>query len=103
MKAKILVVPGDGIGPEVTREAAAVLGVVCGKDLELDEETIGGAAIDAHGVAIQPHVVEKAKAADAILLGAVGGPKWDDPRATVRPEQALFALRQGLRLFPALR
>ena len=103
MKAKILVVPGDGIGPEVTREAAAVLELVCDGAIELDEESIGGASIDAHGVAIQPHVLDKAKAADAILLGAVGGPKWDDPRATVRPEQALFALRKGLGLFANLR
>ena len=103
MKAKILVVPGDGIGPEVTRQAVAVLDRVCGATLEASEEMIGGAAIDAHGIAIQPHVLEKAKAADAILLGAVGGPKWDDPRSKVRPEQALFALRKGLGLFANLR
>ena len=103
MKAKILVVPGDGIGPEVTGQAVKVLDRVCGGTLDVSEEMIGGAAIDAHGVAIQPHVLEKAKAADAILLGAVGGPKWDDPRAKIRPEQALFALRKGLGLFANLR
>jgi 3-isopropylmalate dehydrogenase len=103
MKAKILVVPGDGIGPEVTREAVSVLELVCGSTIELAEELIGGAAIDRHGVAIEPRVLEVAKAADAILLGAVGGPKWDDPRASVRPEQALFALRRGLGLFANLR
>jgi 3-isopropylmalate dehydrogenase len=103
MKASILVVPGDGIGPEVIREAVSVLELVCGNAVELAEELIGGAAIDRHGVAIEPRVLDAAKAADAILLGAVGGPKWDDPRASVRPEQALFALRRGLGLFANLR
>jgi 3-isopropylmalate dehydrogenase len=105
VRARILVLGGDGIGPEVTRQAAEVLGRACGRGvaLEIDEATIGGASIDAHGVAIRPEVLEKAKSADAILLGAVGGPKWDDPKALVRPEQALFALRKGLGLFANLR
>jgi 3-isopropylmalate dehydrogenase len=105
LKASILVLPGDGIGQEVTRQAVDVLRAVSrdGFDVELDEALIGGAAIDAEGVAIRPDVLERAKAADAILLGAVGGPKWDDPRASVRPEQALFALRKGLGLFANLR
>ena len=64
---------------------------------------VGGAAIDAYGVAIRPEDVDACGAADAILLGAVGGPKWSDPAATVRPEQALFALRGGLGLFANLR
>ena len=105
IKPRILVLPGDGIGPEVTRQAVDALLAVAGNGFEpeLAEEAIGGASIDAHGVAIRPGVLDKARAADAVLLGAVGGPKWDDPRATVRPEQALFALRKGLGLFANLR
>jgi 3-isopropylmalate dehydrogenase len=105
IKPGILVLPGDGIGPEVTRQAVGALLAVAGNGFkpELAEEAIGGASIDAHGVAIRSGVLDKARAADAILLGAVGGPKWDDPRATVRPEQALFALRKGLGLFANLR
>jgi 3-isopropylmalate dehydrogenase len=105
LKASILVLPGDGIGQEVTEQAVEALLAVCGGEfaVALDEGVVGGASIDAHGVAMRPDVLEKAKAADAILLGAVGGPKWDDPRATVRPEQALFALRRVLGLFANLR
>jgi 3-isopropylmalate dehydrogenase len=102
-RAKILVLPGDGIGPEVTRQAVDVLSRVAGDRLEIREGLVGGASIDRHGVAARPDVLEEAKSADAILLGAVGGPKWDDPRASVRPEQALFALRKGLGLFANLR
>jgi 3-isopropylmalate dehydrogenase len=100
---RILVLPGDGIGPEVTRQAVDVLLRVCGDGFEIREGLIGGASIDSHGVSIRPDVLAEAKAADAILLGAVGGPKWDDPRASVRPEQALFALRKDLGLFANLR
>ncbi|MGH7898524.1 MAG: 3-isopropylmalate dehydrogenase [Candidatus Binatia bacterium] len=106
MKLSILVLPGDGIGPEVTRQAVAVLSRVAaggGFDLELGEDVIGGASIDAHGTALRPSVVERARAADAVLLGAVGGPKWDDPKATVRPEQALLGLRKELGLYANLR
>jgi 3-isopropylmalate dehydrogenase len=105
VKASVLVLPGDGIGPEVTGQALAVLRAVTGHGLdpELATANVGGASIDAHGVAIRVEVLEQAKSADAILLGAVGGPKWDDPRAAVRPEQALFALRKGLGLFANLR
>jgi len=105
LKASILVLPGDGIGQEVTRQAVAALEAVSGTGFsaQLDEGLIGGASIDARGVAFEPAVIEKAKSADAVLLGAVGGPKWDDPRASVRPEQALFALRRGLGLFANLR
>ena len=105
MRAKILVLPGDGIGPEVIRQGVEALHRVWDGEVapEVDEASIGGASIDAHGVAIRPDVLEKAKSADAILLGAVGGPKWDDPRASIRPEQALFALRKGLGLFANLR
>jgi 3-isopropylmalate dehydrogenase len=105
VKANVLVLPGDGIGPEVTAQAEAVLRAVAGDglDIELATANVGGASIDAYGVAIRPEVLEKGTSADAILLGAVGGPKWDDPRAAVRPEQALFALRKGLGLFANIR
>src|SRR5437899_478922 len=105
IKSRILLLPGDGIGPEVTRQGVDVLLAVSGQGFEpeLGEGLVGGASIDAHGVAIRTAVLDDARAADAILLGAVGGPKWDDPRASVRPEQALFALRKGLGLFANLR
>jgi 3-isopropylmalate dehydrogenase len=102
-KPRILVLPGDGIGPEVTRQAVEVLRRIVGDQFEMHDGLVGGASIDAHGVAIRADVLDEAKSADAILLGAVGGPKWDDPRASVRPEQALFALRKGLGLFANLR
>ncbi|MCI0634539.1 MAG: isocitrate/isopropylmalate family dehydrogenase, partial [Actinobacteria bacterium] len=81
MKGKVLVLPGDGIGPEVVAEAAALLDRLPGVSLELTEEEIGGCSIDAHGTALREEVVAKARASDAVLLGAVGGPKWDDPQA----------------------
>ena len=88
-KATITVFAGDGIGPEVTAEAQAVLEQVAPKhDLQLTftSGVIGGAAIDATGVPLPAPELERAKSADAVLLGAVGGPKWDDPKASVRPE-----------------
>jgi 3-isopropylmalate dehydrogenase len=105
LKASILVLPGDGIGQEVTEQAVEALLAVSGNGFgaDLDRGLIGGVSIDTHGVAIRPDVLDKARSADAILLGAVGGPKWDDPRASVRPEQALFALRKSLGLFANLR
>ena len=105
MKASILVLPGDGIGQEVTVQAVEALRAVSGNGFaaDLDQGLIGGVSIDTHGIAIRPDVLDKARSADAILLGAVGGPKWDDPRASVRPEQALFALRKSLGLFANLR
>jgi 3-isopropylmalate dehydrogenase len=105
LKASILVLPGDGIGQEVTAQAVEALRAVSanGFATDLDQGLIGGVSIDTHGVAIRPDVLDKARSADAILLGAVGGPKWDDPRASVRPEQALFALRKSLGLFANLR
>ena len=99
---RILVLPGDGIGPEVTAQAVEVLSRVV-DGLELSEDVIGGASIDAHGTALRPSVVARAKASDAVLLGAVGGPKWDDPKSSVRPEQALLGLRRELGLFANLR
>jgi len=103
---RVVALPGDGIGPEVVRQGQAVLdaaGDAYGFDIDWSERLIGGAAIDAHGVAFRPEDVEACRAADAVLLGAVGGPKWSDPNAAVRPEQALFALRGGLGLFANLR
>lgn len=103
---RILVLPGDGIGPEVTRPAAEVLshaGETAGVTFEFREEAVGGASIDLHGTALRESVLDAAKSSDAVLLGAVGGPRWDDPKAQVRPEQALLGLRKGLGLFANLR
>lgn len=103
---QILVVPGDGIGPEVVKEGCKVLEAVVdrfGPRFELTEDIIGGAAIDRFGVPIRDETVERAKRSDAVLLGAVGGPKWDDPRAPVRPEQAVLRLRKELGLFANIR
>ena len=104
--ATVVVFPGDGIGPEVTAEAVAVLEAVAPRyrvSLQLYYGLMGGAAIDEHGTALPPAELERARAADAVLLGAVGGPKWDDPKATIRPEQGLLALRKGLGVFANLR
>ena len=102
----ILVLPGDGIGPEVCAEGVRALEAV-GKRFEhvfrFEQDLVGGASIDAHGVAIRPETLEKAKASDAVLFGAVGGPKWDNPTADVRPEQGLLALRSNLQLWANLR
>ena len=106
MNARIAVLPGDGIGPEVTAEAARVLHAVAerwGHALELAEALLGGRAIDETGTPLPPATLELCRAADAVLLGAVGGPRWDDPRATVRPEQGLLGLRQALGLYANLR
>ena len=102
MPARIVTLPGDGIGPEImaaAREVLAALG-----DFELDERLLGGASIDAHGTALTDQVLDACRAADAVLLAAVGGPKWDttDPAAP-RPEQGLLGLRKGLGLFANLR
>jgi 3-isopropylmalate dehydrogenase len=103
---RVVAIPGDGVGPEVVDAARRVLDAAGRRfdfAIEWSEVLAGGVAIDAYGVAIRPEDVEACRAADAVLLGAVGGPKWDDPSATVRPEQALFALRGGLGLFANLR
>src|SRR4051812_27615131 len=101
--ARIVTLPGDGIGPEVLASALAVLEAVA-PDLEYDEQPFGGAAIDAHGTALTDETLRACKRADAVLLAAVGGPKWDstDPGAP-RPEQGLLALRKGLGLYANLR
>ena len=96
MKAKIVVLPGDGIGPEVTAAALRVLGEVArrgGHELRFEERLMGGCSIDVHGTALTDEVLRDCQGADAVLLGAVGGPKWDDPKAKVRPEQGLLGLR----------
>ncbi len=106
MNANIVVLPGDGIGPEVTAEAIRVLELVAkrgGHELRFTEELMGGCSIDARGVALTDEVLAACKASGAVLLGAVGGPKWDDPQAKVRPEQGLLALRKGLGVFANLR
>jgi 3-isopropylmalate dehydrogenase len=102
----LVAIPGDGVGPEVVAAARAVVnaaGERFGFEVAWEEAAAGGDAIDRYGVAMRPDDVERCGAADAVLLGAVGGPKWDDPTATVRPEQALFALRGGLGLYANLR
>jgi 3-isopropylmalate dehydrogenase len=99
----IALLPGDGIGPEVASAARVVLDAVA-PDLNYEEHLVGGASIDAHGTAITDEAMAAIKASDAVLLGAVGGPKWDstDPNS-VRPEQGLFRLRADLGLFANLR
>jgi 3-isopropylmalate dehydrogenase len=106
MKAQIVILPGDGIGPEVTRAAVAVLAAVgehFGHTFHLSEQLLGGCAIDACGTALPDQTLGACLEADAVLLGAVGGPKWDDPAAAVRPEQGLLTLRKELGLFANLR
>jgi 3-isopropylmalate dehydrogenase len=99
---KVVVLPGDGIGPEITEAALRVLDRL--GDFEYDEQPIGGAAIDAFGAALPDQTLAACKSADAVLLAAVGGPKWDttDPDAP-RPEQGLLGLRKGLGLFANVR
>jgi 3-isopropylmalate dehydrogenase len=102
----VLLTPGDGIGPEVLEESLKVLGRIEKRfhhEFHFEGETIGGASIDKHGVALRPEVISKAKSAAAVLFGAVGGPKWDDPKATVRPEDAILGMRKQLGLFANLR
>lgn len=106
MQAEIVVLPGDGIGPEVTAAAVQVLRAVgqrYGHSFRFNEHLIGGAAIDATGEPLPARTLEAAKGADAVLLGAVGGPKWSDPGAKVRPEQGLLAIRKALGLYANLR
>ncbi|HUE96891.1 MAG TPA: 3-isopropylmalate dehydrogenase, partial [Longimicrobiaceae bacterium] len=106
MKATILILPGDGIGPEVAAEGLRVLRAVAdrwGHEFEYPEALLGGCAIDATGTAFPEETLEAALTADAVLLGAVGGPKWDDPDARVRPEQGLLGIRKALGLFANLR
>ncbi|WP_337243895.1 3-isopropylmalate dehydrogenase [Luteimonas sp. gir] len=106
MHADIVVLPGDGIGPEVTAAAVDVLQAVAhrfGHRFTLHEHLIGGAAIDATGQPLPDATLAAARDADAVLLGAVGGPKWSAPDAPVRPEQGLLAIRKALGLYANLR
>jgi 3-isopropylmalate dehydrogenase len=106
MKAAIAVLAGDGIGGEVTAEAVRALETIASRfhhRFEFESGLVGGAAIDATGSPLPPATLELAMRADAILLGAVGGPKWSDPNAKVRPEQGLLQLRKALGLFANLR
>jgi 3-isopropylmalate dehydrogenase len=106
MKASIVVLPGDGIGPEVTAAGIAVLDHIAerfGHEFTFSEHAIGGAAIDEFGDPLPPSTREACATADAVLLGAVGGPKWSDPNAPVRPEQGLLALRKQLGVFANVR
>jgi 3-isopropylmalate dehydrogenase len=102
VSVRIVTLPGDGIGPEVMAPALEVLRAVA--DVETEEHVFGGASIDAHGTALADEVLAACRGADAILLAAVGGPKWDttDP-AKPRPEQGLLGLRKGLGLYANLR
>ena len=106
MSYKIAVLPGDGIGPEVMHEGIQVLKQVAqlyNFDVELEESIVGGASIDAHGKPLTDTVLKLAKQSDAVMLGAMGGPKWDGLDYSIRPERALLALRQELGLFANLR
>lgn len=106
MEAKITLLPGDGIGPEIVAEAQKVFDVVAGKfghKFHYSEQLIGGIAIDETGNPLPEETLGACLQSDAILLGAVGGPKWDDPTAAVRPEQGLLRIRKELGVFANLR
>jgi 3-isopropylmalate dehydrogenase len=103
---KITLLPGDGIGPEVVGEAVRVLDLVASKHnhtIKFTERLMGGCSIDKYGSSLTDETLADCKSADAVLLGAVGGPKWDDPTAKDRPERGLLALRKGLGVFANLR
>lgn len=103
---KLLLLPGDGIGPDVMAEVKNVLNWIEKAGLasfEIEEDLVGGAAFDAHGAAVSDRAVDLAQKADAVLFGAVGGPKWDDVPYEVRPEAGLLRLRKDLELFANLR
>lgn len=106
MKARIAVLGGDGIGPEVIAEGVRCLRAVAesfGHELELTELAFGGVAIDSHADPLPPQTLESCLRADAVLLGAIGGPKWSAPAARIRPEQGLLRLRQALGVYANLR
>ena len=106
MSKQILILPGVGIGPEIVDEAVKILACLrddYGLDIDMDEALVGGAAIDATGGPLPEATLELAREADAILLGAVGGPKWEPLPYAVRPERGLLGLRGGLGLFANLR
>lgn len=106
MMYRIAVLPGDGIGPEVTREAVNVIRKVASLfhlGFEMKEALVGGASFERHGVPLTPETLKLAKDSDCVLLGAVGGPAWDSVEYAKRPEQALLALRRELGAFANLR
>ncbi len=106
MQFNLAVLPGDGVGPEVTTEAIKVLQAVgsrFGHNFNLHYGLVGGIAIDETGAALPQDTLKMCLSCEAVLLGAVGGPKWDDPQAKVHPEDGLLALRKGLGLFANLR
>jgi 3-isopropylmalate dehydrogenase len=106
MKAKITLLPGDGIGPEIvdaTRQVLEAIALKSGHSFTFSTHLIGGIAIDETGVPLPDDTIVACRSADAVLLGAVGGPKWDDPTASVRPEQGLLGLRKALKLFANIR
>lgn len=106
MNFNVVLLPGDGIGPEVTAEAVRVLDVVAGKynhRFNFTERLMGGCSIDRYGSSLTDETLADCQSSDAVLLGAVGGPKWDDPAAKDRPERGLLALRKGLGVFANLR
>lgn len=106
MDGKIVLLPGDGIGPEIVAQGERVLKTIAeifGHQLEFESCPMGGNAIDSHGTPLPDSTLEACRASDAILLGAVGGPKWDDPTAKTRPEAGLLKVRKELKLFANLR
>ncbi len=106
MNFNITLLPGDGIGPEVVAEAVRVLETIASKhghSFTFTERLMGGCSIDRYGSSLTDETLADCQAADAVLLGAVGGPKWDDPNAKDRPERGLLALRKGLGVFANLR
>ena len=106
ISAKIVLLPGDGIGPEIIDAAMPVVEAIAarfGHTFQTERVLIGGSAIDAYGVPLRPVDLDACRAADAVLLGAIGGPKWDNPNSNIRPEQGLLALRKGLGLYANLR
>ncbi len=106
MSKKILILPGDGIGPEIVAEAGKILHALNRRhnlDLVIEHGLIGGSAVDATGSPLPPETLEKAKQSNAVLLGAVGGPKWENIERELRPERGLLAIRAGLGLYANLR
>ena len=106
MKANIVTLPGDYIGPEITAQAVRVLEAVAAKyghSFTFDERKLGGASIDAYGVPLTDETLAACNASDAVLMGSVGGPKWDGVEAAKRPEKGLLALRKGMNVFSNLR
>ena len=106
MQANIVLLPGDGIGPEVIAETVRILETIASKhghSFTFTERLMGGCSIDKYGSSLTDETLTDCQAADAVMLGAVGGPKWDDPNAKERPERGLLALRKGLGVFANLR